>query len=157
MLCYVYGHHEEVVMSTKYEAMVGDYCLVSNAIDQYVLSEVKDFDYWDTDLTEFFIDTETTTNAYNYAEASTILNVTASQMQHFLVVHDCLGNHLDELIGEKEYELWDVKGKQLVITFSDDSEQAFQISDICALMCKTETLDWSYAALVDAEKEGLDA
>ena len=144
-------------MSKKYEAMVGDYCLVSNAIDHYVLSGVENFDYWDTDLTEFFIDTELTTKTYNYAEAATVLNVTALQMKHFLVVHDCLSNHLDTLIGEKEYELWDVKGDQLVITFSDDSQQAFEISDICELMAKTGTVDWSYSALVDAEKEGLDA
>lgn len=139
-------------MSKKYESMIGDYCVVVNAIESYVSSKVEDFEYWDAEVTTFFIDTETATHTYNYAEASIILGVSESQMQNFLIVHCCLSDYLDGLIGEKDHESWDMKDQQLVVTYSDNSEDVFQTSDISELMSKTESVGWTYADLVNAEK-----
>jgi hypothetical protein len=140
-------------MSKKYESMIGDYWVVSNSIEQYVSSEVGDFEYWDTDLIKFMIDTESTTYTYDYSEASVMLGVSESQMKSFLVVHCCLNNHLDGLIGERDYDFWDAKENQLIITLNDASELIFQTSDVCELMGKTESVGWSYADLVNSENE----
>jgi hypothetical protein len=140
-------------MSKKYESMVGDYWMVSNSIEKYVSSEVGDFEYWDTDLIKFMIDTESTTYTYDYSEASIMLGVSESQMKNFLVVHCCLNNNLDGLIGERDYDFWDAKGEQLIITLNDASELTFQTSDVCELMGKTESFGWSYADLVISANE----
>ena len=89
---------------------------------------------------------------YDYVEAAKILGVSDVQMQNFLIVHCCLGDYLDGLIGEKDPEAWDMKGQQLVVTYSDNSEDVFQTSDICELMRKTEAAGWTFADLVSAEK-----
>ncbi len=140
-------------MSKKYESMVGDYWMVFNSIEQYVSSEVGGFEYWDTDLIKLTIDTESTTYTYDYSEASVMLGVSESQMKNFLVVHCCLSNNLDGFIGERDYDFWDAKGNQLVITLNDSSELIFQTSDICELMVKTESVGWSYDDLVNSANE----
>ncbi|KJF87264.1 hypothetical protein [Photobacterium phosphoreum] len=139
-------------MSKKYESVVSDYCVVVEAIESYVSSQVADFEYWDAEVTKFFIDTESATYMYDYVEAAKILGVSDVQMQNFLIVHCCLGDYLDGLIGEKDPEAWDMKGQQLVVTYSDNSEDVFQTSDICELMRKTEAAGWTFADLVSAEK-----
>lgn len=139
-------------MSKKYELVVSDYCVVVEAIESYVSSQVADFEYWDAEVTKFFIDTESATYMYDYVEAAKILGVSDVQMQNFLIVHCCLGDYLDGLIGEKDPEAWDMKGQQLVVTYSDNSEDVFQTSDICELMRKTEAAGWTFADLVSAEK-----
>ena len=139
-------------MSKKYESVVSDYCVVVEAIESYVSSQVADFEYWDAEITKFFIDTESATYMYDYVEAAKILGVSDVQMQNFLIVHCCLGDYLDGLIGEKDPEAWDMKGQQLVVTYSDNSEDVFQTSDICELMRKTEAAGWTFTDLVNAEK-----
>lgn len=139
-------------MSKKYESVVSDYCVVVEAIESYVSSQVADFEYWDAEVTKFFIDTESATYMYDYVEAAKILGVSDVQMQNFLIVHCCLGDYLDGLIGEKDPEAWDMKGQQLVVTYSDNLEDVFQTSDICELMRKTEAAGWTFADLVSAEK-----
>ncbi|MEC6814313.1 hypothetical protein [Photobacterium toruni] len=139
-------------MSNKYESMVSDYCVVVNAIECYVASKVADFEFWDAEMTKFFIDTESASYMYDCVEAAAILGVSELQMQNFLVVHCCLGDYLDGLIGEKDHDSWDMKDQQLVVTYTDNSEDVFQLSDICELMTKTEATGWTYADLVVAEK-----
>ena len=139
-------------MSNKYESMVGDYCVVVNAIESYVASKITDFEYWDAEGSKFFVDTESATYMYDYVEAAIILGVSEVQMQHFFVVHCCLGDYLDGLIGAKDPEAWDMKDQQLVVTYTDNSEDVFQIADICELMSKTEAVGWTFADLVKAEK-----
>ncbi|SMY15406.1 hypothetical protein [Photobacterium aquimaris] len=140
-------------MSNKYESMVNDYCVVVSAIESYVASKVADFEYWDAEVTKFFIDTESASYMYDYVEAANLFGVSELQMQHFLIVHCCLGDYLDGLIGDKDPEAWDMKDQQLVVAYSDSSEDVFQIADICDLMAKTEAVGWTFEDLVKAEKE----
>lgn len=137
----------------RYESMINDFFCVYDAIYHGIPSQFQDLEFWDTDLTKLLIQTATATHSYDYAQVSTMLDVPELKIKHFLVVHCALSNHLSEIMGERDYKVWDVKDSELVVSFHDGSIERFQSVDIDELMSKTESNVWQYQNLVNEEAE----
>jgi hypothetical protein len=137
----------------RHDSMINDFFCVYDAINHIVPSLFKDLEFWDTDLTKLLVQTATATHSYDYAQVSTMLDEPELKIKHFLVVHCALSNHLNEIIGEKDYKVWDVKNGQLVVTLNDNTSQMYQAADIYKLMTKSEYVDLSYDSLVNDENQ----
>ncbi|KJF83456.1 hypothetical protein UA31_02610 [Photobacterium angustum] len=78
---------------------------------------------------------------------------TENQVQNFFVVHCCLSNYLDDLIGAREYSTWFVDNDSLNVSFPDGMTGQYDIADISLLMKKTEEANWSFPALIESWNE----
>lgn len=137
----------------RYESMINDFFCVYDAINHIVPSQFQDLEFWDTDLTKVVVQTARETYTLDYAQLSTMLDVPELKIKHFLVVHCALSNHLNEIIGERDYKVWDVKNGELVVTLNDNASQIYQAADIYKLMAKSEYVDWSFASLENDENQ----
>ncbi len=138
-------------MIEQYKTMITDYFYISNLIKCYV--QKNKIEYWDTEFIRLEFYFASKSQEYDVKDLAKILVATENQVQNFFVVHCCLSNCLDDLIGDREYSTWFVDNDSLNVSFPDDMTGQYDIADISSLMKKTEEANWSFPALVESWNE----